>query len=134
PARRRRGSSRCRARWRAGWSRWRTGATWVGSLVSQDREPLVGPGQRRRDALVEGELGPPVEELGGAVDVRERAHRVAGARWRLRDLNGAPRDPLERRHQLPDGHAVTATDVDHHARRAVRLDHLVEALDGADVG
>ena len=47
--------------------------------------------------------------------------------------NGATRHPLERRHQLADGDAVATTDVDHHARRADRLDHLVEALDRTDV-
>ena len=81
-----------------------------------------------------GELGTPVEQLGGPSDVGVRADDVTRTRPGLDDRDRRAEDALERGHELAHGDAVTAADVDDHARvRRPRAEHLVEPLDGTHV-
>src|SRR5680860_1124117 len=83
-------------------------------LEAEHLTPLLRPGKRRSDRLVQRGARRPTEQRLDLVDVGEGPHSVPYTRWSLADGDGRAEYPLEGRDQLTHGHPVPGADVHDH--------------------
>src|SRR5680860_1805529 len=83
-------------------------------LEAEHLTPLLRPGKRRSDRLVQRGVRRPTEQRLDLVDVGKGPHGIAFTWWTLADRDGRAEHPLEGRDQLTHGHPVPGADVHDH--------------------